>query len=202
MISQTEMIKYLTKDIPKVNALILIGGLSKRMGKDKSLLHYYGKPQWQHSISLVENRVDKVFVSVRENKQVNYPNLLVDKVSGIGPLGAILTALETYPNEAFLVLATDLPFIDKKTIELLISQRDVDKFATALQGNSKDYPEPLVCIWEPKALPILQEYFQNKSYKPIQVLKHISTHIVKVSDSVLQNINTLEEFNKVRKELG
>lgn len=186
----------------KLNALILIGGKSKRMGADKSLLDYHGKPQWQHTVSLVKNLVDTVYISVRENQEVNYPNLLIDKVAGIGPFGAILTALETYPNQAFLVVATDLPFMDKKTIELLVSNRDTTQFATALQGESKDYPEPLVCIWEPKALPILQDYFQKKIYKPIQVLKNMDTKLIKVSDKIIQNINTLEGFRKVRDELG
>jgi len=202
MISLTEMLKYLSKEIPKLNALILIGGQSKRMGSDKSMLAYHGKPQWQHTVSLVEDVVNKVFVSVRAEQEVTYLNLLVDKVSGIGPFGAILTALETYPNEAFLVLATDLPFIDKKTIELLISKRDSTKFATALQGENKDYPEPLICIWEPKALPKIQEYFQKEIYKPIQVLKNIPTRIVQVSDQLVQNINTLEGFDKAKKDLG
>ncbi len=195
--------KHINKPVqPKLNALILIGGHSKRMGKDKSLIDYHGEPQWQHTVSLVENLVDTAYISVRKNQEVPYPNLLVDKVAGIGPFGAILTAFEAYPNEAFLVLATDLPFIDKKTIELLISERNPNKFATALQGESKDYPEPLVCIWEPKVLPVLQDFFQKELYKPIQVLKHISTNIVEVSDQLVQNINTLEGFNKVRKKLG
>jgi len=185
----------------KLNALILIGGKSKRMGADKSLLDYHGKPQWQHTVSLVKNLVDTVYISVRENQEVNCPNLLVDNVAGIGPFGAILTALETYPNQAFLVVATDLPFMDKKTIEILVSNRDTTQFATALQGESKDYPEPLVCIWEPKALPILQDYFQKKIYKPIQVLKNMDTKLIKVSDKIIQNINTLEGFQRVRKDL-
>ena len=200
MSSQTEMIN-LTKDFPKLNALILIGGQSKRMGKDKSLLDYHGKPQWQHSVSLVEDLVDKTFISVRANQQVDYPSLLVDKIAGIGPFGAILTALESYPNRAFLVLATDLPYIDQKALKKLISKRDATKYATALQGNNKDYPEPLACIWEPKALPILQEYLQKKIYKPIHVLKNIPTQIIEVSDKFVQNINTLEGFKRVRNDL-
>jgi molybdopterin-guanine dinucleotide biosynthesis protein A len=186
---------------PKLNALVLIGGQSKRMGQDKSLLDYHGKPQWKHTVSLLENLVDTVYLSVRKNQEVDFPNLIVDKVADIGPFGGILTVLETYPDAAFLVIATDLPFLDKEIIRLLISKRNITKYATALQSENKDYPEPLVCIWEPKSLPILQEYFQKKIYKPIQVLKNLPIHIVKVSNKLVQNINTLNEFRKVQKYL-
>ncbi len=191
-----------TNKLLKLNALILIGGKSKRMGSDKSVLEYYGKPQWEYLVEILQKYVDQVYISVRPNQIIDYPNLIIDKETGLGPFGAILTALETKPDEAFLVIATDLPFIDKNIIELLISSRDKDKYATTLQAKNKDYPEPLATIWEPKALTPLQKSYQKKIYKPIQVLKVIEIKTVIVDDYIVKNINTNSEYQKVIKDLG
>lgn len=186
----------------KLNAVVLVGGKSLRMGKDKSLLKYHdNKSQWQHTVSMLEKLVDTVYISVRKGQKLDYPNLLEDKVAGLGPFGAILTALETYPEEAFLVLATDLPFMDTKTLEFLIKNRNPQKNATALQAENKDYPEPLAAIWEPKSVPILQEFYKTEIYKPIQVLKSIPIHKLPVSARIVQNINTLEEYKDARRGL-
>jgi len=183
----------------KLNALILVGGKSKRMGYDKSSINYHGKAQWEHLVALLENQVEKVYISVRANQEFEYPHLITDKEKNLGPFGAILTALDAYQKEAFLVIATDLPFIDRKTIELLIKNRDTEKFATALKTTNKDYPEPLACIWEPKALPILEQFYQNNIYKPIQVLKEVPIQTVIVADKIVQNINTQVEFRDLKR---
>jgi len=178
----------------KLNALILIGGKSLRMGSDKSVLNYHGKPQWEYLVDLLQHQVEKVYISVRPNQEITYPYLISDKVSGLGPFGAILTALETKTNEAFLVIATDLPYIDKTTIELLIKNRDISKNATALKAKNKNYPEPLATIWEPKSLPVLQRFYEKKIYKPIQVLKDMPIKTISVAEVIVQNINTNSEY--------
>ncbi len=186
----------------KLQALILIGGRSKRMGQDKSLLDYHGKPQWQYLVTLLEKHVEKVYISIRDKKQdIKYPDTITDEIAGLGPFGAIFTALKMYPDKAFLVLATDLPFVDEKLIEKLVSSRDSRKNATALKGITKDYPEPLLCIWEPAAFPTLQKFFKKEIYKPIQVLKDMPIHTIYVDNHFLQNINTIEEYHRIKEEL-
>ena len=186
----------------KLNALILIGGKSKRMNTDKSKLEYHGIPQWEYLVNLLHDFVDTVYISIRANQKLNYPNLITDKVAGLGPFGAIQTALETKPNEAFLVLATDLPFINKKSIELLVKNRDINKAVTALQAKNKEDPEPLASIWEAKSLSTIQNFYKNGIYNPIQVLKNIPVKKIIVADQIVQNINTDMEYQKAIKKLN
>jgi len=183
----------------KLNALILIGGKSTRMGYDKSAIKYHGKAQWKHLVDILENQVDKVYVSVRKKQKIEYPFIIEDKEENLGPFGAILTALEAKPEEAFLVIASDLPFLDKKMIELLIESRDTTKWATALKSINKDYAEPLACIWEPEVLSRLQTFYNKKIYKPIQVLKQIPIKTLSVEDRNVQNINTAMEYEQFKR---
>ena len=168
------------------------------MGTDKSLLQYHAKPQWKHLVDLLQSQVDRVFLSVREETQTNYPDIIVDKQPGLGPFGAILTALEQYPNDSFIVLATDLPFIDHTILTQLVAQRNTAKNATALQGIDKSYPEPLVSIWESKSLRVLHDFYKQGIYRPIRVLQSMPVEIIKVPSSFLRNINTLEEYLAIR----
>lgn len=184
--------------IPRLNALILIGGQSTRMGVDKSIISYHGKPQWQYLANVLEYFIEKVYISVRTDQVLDYPNLITDIETGLGPFGGILSALEEKPNEAFLVIATDLPFIDHNIIKLLIENRDPTTSATALQGKDNDYPEPLATIWEPKSITTLLKFYEKGVYKPIQVLKSVSIKKVIVPNEILQNINTDIEYKKAK----
>ncbi len=183
----------------KLFALLLIGGQSRRMGFDKSLLDYHGKPQWNYNVELFEGLVEKVFVSVRKGQTLDYPYKIEDKYDDLGPFGAILTAMETYPDVAFIVFATDIPFLNRKNLEFLINNRNPDVFATAFQGKNKDYPEPLACIWEPKMLFKLQQQFENKQYKLLFSLKNSDILIHFIPDELIQNINTYEEYLNCKK---
>ncbi len=181
-------------------ALLLIGGQSQRMGRDKSMLDYHGLPQWQYNVALFEGLVKKIFISVRQGQAIAYPNTIEDHYEGLGPFGALLTAMETYPETAFLVFATDIPFLSKDNIKMLIRERDPQKKATALQGANKDYPEPLACIWEPSMLEELKKSFDQKIYRTIPLLLNNDIKVLIIDDKEIQNINTFEEYLTCKKK--
>ena len=166
------------------------------MGVDKSLISYHKIPQWEYLVQLLKPYVNRVYISVRSGQNIDYPYIIEDKESGLGPFGAILTALERYPDEAFLVLAVDMPNIKEVHIEQMLKERDTGFLATALQSKAKDYPEPLACIWEPETLVLLQDLYQKKIFKPLQVLKSIPLQTIEVQESVVQNINTVEALKR------
>ena len=185
---------------PKLNGLVLIGGKSSRMGKDKSKLDYYGK---EHSLFLADLLNDigiETFLSVKENNDFDYPQIK-DRFIDLGPFGAICSAFLQNPNNAYFVLATDLPFVDNKLIDLIIKNRDSTKIATTVKGKSKQFPEPLITIWEPKAYPILLSYLSQGISCPRKVLINSDVKIIEVEDKLIANVNTPEEFEDVKNKL-
>ena len=183
--------------------LILIGGKSKRMGKDKAFLNYFGKTQFELTKELLTSLLPKnnIYYSIN-NEQDKLENCIVDKYPNLGPFGAILSAFEYNPNHAYLVMAIDMPFVTPVLIKKLITNRDASKFATVVQGQNNDYPEPLLSIWEPKAFPVLQAQFEAKQYKLTKILKDNAIKRVFVEEHSIQNINTLENYKKVKKSLS
>ncbi len=100
---------------PPVLGLVLAGGLSSRMRRDKATLEYRGKSQLERAFELAARYLPEVFVSVRAGQaadpsRVRYP-LIVDSVPGEGPIVGIRSALAARPEVAWLVLACDLPFL-------------------------------------------------------------------------------------------
>lgn len=185
----------------QLSGLVLAGGESVRMGSDKGLLDYFGKSQRVYAIEMLEKLDLKAFLSVRKEQKLDQNNIIEDKFIGLGPFGAICSAFQHDPNKAWLVLATDLPYVDEKLIRQLLDKRDPSKIATALKGKSKKFPEPLITIWEPKAYPILLKFLSLGISCPRKVLINSDIKIVEVEDDFIVNVNTPEEFNSVKNDL-
>ena len=189
--------------IAPIKGLVLVGGKSTRMGSDKAQLNYYGKPQKEAAKTLLENCDLETFYSIgySENTKVKTDEIS-DKFINLGPFGGICSAFQQDPNSAWLVIATDLPFVDEKLIELLLEKRNPSKAATAIKGKNKDFPEPLITIYEPKAYPILLQYLAQGYSCPRKMLINSDVEIIEIEDNLIRNVNTPEEFKKAKEEIN
>ncbi len=188
--------------IAPVHGLVLAGGKSTRMGTDKGTLNFYGKNQRDVAIELLEKNHLKAYLSVREEQEIGIENKITDKFIGLGPFGAICSAFQENPDVAWLVLATDLPFVNDEVIKLLLKHRNPSKVATAIKGKNSQFPEPLITIWEPKSYTLLLNYLAQGYSCPRKVLLNSDIEIVEVDDDFIRNINTPEEFNAAHKEIN
>tara|TARA_B110000008_G_scaffold233883_1_gene237971 strand:- start:739 stop:1284 length:546 start_codon:yes stop_codon:yes gene_type:complete len=169
------------------------------MGTDKSELNYHGKPQKEFIKNLLEQEGLKTYYSVQTNN--NKDDEIHDVFLNLGPFGGICSAFQKDPNSAWLVLATDLPFVDKNLVKLLLEKRNPAKVATAVIGKGKQFPEPLITIYEPKSYSILLQYLAQGYSCPRKMLINSDVEIVEVDDELIRNINTPEEFQAVKKEI-
>ena len=185
--------------IAPIKGLVLVGGKSTRMGQDKSELDYFGKPQKEVAKELLENNNLKTFYSVE--KATNNVDEISDKFYNLGPFGGICSAFQKDPNSAWFVLATDLPFVNNKVIEFLLNHRNPSKVATAIKGKTKQFVEPLITIYEPKAYPILLQYLAQGYSCPRKMLINSDVEIVEIDDGLIRNVNTPEEFEMAIKEI-
>lgn len=188
--------------IAPIQGLVLAGGKSTRMGIDKGTLNFFGKNQREIAIELLEKHHLKTYLSVREEQEIGIQNKITDKFLGLGPFGAICSAFQENPDVAWLVLATDLPFVNDEVIQLLLKHRNPSKIATAIKGKNQEFPEPLITIWEPKSYPILLNYLAQGYSCPRKVLLNSAIEIVEVDDHLIRNINTPEEFKSAHKEIN
>ena len=183
---------------PVLRGLVLAGGRSERMHTDKGALRYHGAAdQRQHTAALLSEFCADVRVSVRPEQAAELPAGLVplpDTFLGLGPLGGLLSAFRADPNAAWLVLACDLPFLTRATLEFLVENRRPASTATALQSPWDNFPEPLVAIWEPRAYAQLLRFLGMGYSCPRKALINSDIELLRppVPDE-LRNVNTPQE---------
>ena len=180
--------------------LVLAGGSSTRMQRDKATLAYHGKPQVQWAYELISEYCAATFVSVRpdqrdEPTRAGLPPI-VDTRPGIGPIAGISAALTQHPKAAWLVVACDLPFLTTATLEYLIAHRSLEHIATAYRSAHDGLPEPLCAIWEPAAREPLLAFLDTGKQCPRKFLINANTHLIDLPQpSALDNVNTQQEFS-------
>jgi molybdopterin-guanine dinucleotide biosynthesis protein A len=199
------------KPTPPVYGLVLSGGLSTRMQRDKATLSYHGQTQLERAMSLLEPRVQRAFVSVRPGQndpvRARFPQI-VDTREGLGPIAGIMAAQARYPEVAWLVLACDLPFLDEATLDHLLAARDPARAATAFRASHPNpkhngLPEPLCAIYEPASrAAILAQVAAGKDC-PRKFLINADTKLIdQPNPRALDNVNTPEEYGAAMASLN
>jgi molybdopterin-guanine dinucleotide biosynthesis protein A len=184
-----------------MKGLVLAGGKSTRMQRDKSKINYHGMDQVSFVSELLEKQGLTTYISKAkvDDASSDLP-ALVDTFTDLGPFGAILSAFRTDPNCAWLVVACDLPMLSEETIERLIKNRSTASVATAFHSEASGFPEPLITIWEPKAYPLLLHFLSIGYSCPRKVLINTDVHtILPTSQLELMNANTPEEYEAAKK---
>lgn len=95
-----------------LGAVILAGGQSSRMGRDKAWVELEGRPLIRRALETVRNcGITEIFISGRAGTDYSLLGcpVLLDREPGFGPLGGIERALDTTVAPLLLVLAVDLP---------------------------------------------------------------------------------------------
>jgi molybdopterin-guanine dinucleotide biosynthesis protein A len=180
--------------------LVLAGGRSSRMGRDKAALQFDGRAQLARAFALLSPLTARCFVSVRADQRNDplrsaYPQILDLADGPRGPVAGIGAAQLAHPGAAWLVLACDLPLLDAATLQHLIASRDPACQATAYRNSRDGLPEPLCAIWEPASAGPLAAFLSGGGNCPRQFLLHSATLLLnQPRASSLDNVNTPAEL--------
>jgi molybdenum cofactor guanylyltransferase len=174
---------------PPLFGLVLSGGFSTRMGRDKGSIVYHDVDQRSHCYRLLQDFCGDVFVSIRkeqENLLLPGQKAVFDTSFEIGPAAGLLAAHEKNPTAAWLVLACDMPGVTSTEIKLLVSRRNPAKAATSYVVAGI---EPFFAIWEPQALAHLKSEALCGRTSPRHALKSLSCKLISGDARVLRNVN-------------
>ena len=193
---------------PPLFGLVLAGGRSTRMQRDKAAIEYRpGETQLAAAMKLLESRVARSFVSVRSEQRADgarasWPQIL-DRGGVEGPIAGISAALAEHPDAAWLVLACDLPFLDARTLDALIAARDAGAEATAFRSTHDGLPEPLCAIYEPRARGSMTAHIAGGRNCPRKFLINAKTRLLEQPNPhALDNVNTVAEYGAAMSALG
>ncbi|MBM4192188.1 MAG: molybdenum cofactor biosynthesis protein MoaAD [Gammaproteobacteria bacterium] len=182
-----------------VYGLLLAGGRSLRMGRDKAALKYRARTQLEDAFDLLAAVTQRAFVSVRpdqmnETLRQRFPQI-VDEHVDLGPLAGILAAQRTHPEAAWLVLACDLPFLDASVLRYLLAKRDPRAVATAFSSTHDGQPEPLCAVYEPHSVETLARFSTGGKSCPRKFLiEHQAALVEPVRSNALDNVNWTADY--------
>ena len=199
-----------SKEVNPIYGLVLTGGKSSRMSRDKGEIHYHGLSQVEYSYNLLKEFCSEVFVSCRSD-QAQLAHLsdlpqIHDRFIGFGPIGGILSAMSLHRNATWLVLACDLPMINTDFLKTLLDARNPLSAATAFYNVDEKRFEPLATIYEPKSYHKMFYFLAEGKTCPQKVLYNSEVEIInfKKGDEVernLQNANTPEDYLEINTKL-
>lgn len=176
-------------------AVILAGGKSRRLGRDKVALPYSGDSLLVRTADLANAICDEVYISGRDPRPLGLDlPWLRDDVPGIGPIGGLLTALRRL-NRPVLALACDQPLLDCQTVWSLSEMRKTrfpETVMTTFRQRETGYIEALVAVYEVAALPHLERAVRDGEYKISRAVPQTLRHHIDYSQndaSVFFNIN-------------
>jgi molybdenum cofactor guanylyltransferase len=184
-----------------VCGLVLAGGKSRRMGQDKALLRHNGETQLGLAVRLLQQHLARVFVSARAEQSAEPERArfsqIVDRYADLGPMAGILSAMDTEPQAAWLVVACDLPNLDSATIRHLLEERSVTQPFTAYRSSVDGMPEPLCAIYNASARRILDEFVADGIHCPRKIMMRSDTRLLEARNPrALDNINTPDELSQ------
>jgi molybdopterin-guanine dinucleotide biosynthesis protein A len=179
--------------------LVLAGGKSRRMGVDKGRLMLNGETLAHRAYELVAAVCGSAFVSVNESQTAETPYrdlpLIVDEAADRGPAGGLLAAWRSQPGAAWLVVAVDMPRVDRTLLDQLAESRNPAAVATAFRGPG-GLVEPLCTIWEPAARALVQAEIEKGTGSLRRVLEKAGASILTLGEQYkLESLNTRRQLD-------
>jgi len=182
--------------------VILTGGASRRMGRDKATLPADNGTMLE---SLVRrySRLGPVAVSVnRAGRFDTYGALeLVDSYPGMGPLNGLYSAFSQTDEDLVFLTATDLPLGDERLALHLAGE--INGYDACVIERSSGGREPLFAVYNRSCLPNVQKLLESGRLSFNGLLREIDVCYIRESrlegwnlDVVLMNVNTREDYEK------
>jgi len=194
------------------SAVILAGGVGSRLGKEKSLIEFGGRPLIQWSVEKLALLVEDVVVVARGPEQAGLLEDLIpdasiacDSVSGYGPVAGLAAGMELARNEYVLAIGCDLPFLNADVVNILFEQARGWDAAVPMRENGMI--EPLHSVYKRDALHSACqnaiEHGERKIRLPLSMLrvKCVAVELLKNPDPELLtffNLNTREDLDLAR----
>ncbi len=183
---------------PSVTALILAGGMGRRMGhQDKGWVSYKGKPLIHHAIDIALPQVQDIVISYNQNgdryKALPY-QCAADLTPGfLGPLMGILSCRKLISTELAFIMPCDTPGLPRDIVAQLLVSLDNHELAVIHDGTRL---QPLIFLAKTQLIDSIEVYLEAGNRNVAGWLNSVDTIPVDLSDqqSVFWNLNEISQL--------
>jgi molybdenum cofactor guanylyltransferase len=188
-----------------MTGIILAGGRNLRMGKNKAFLTIQGERLIDRTHALLVQLVEEIFLVT--NSPLDYLDLKVrtvaDLLPGKGSLGGIYTGLFYATASHALVVACDMPFLNRPLIQYL---QGLAKGYDIVIPRTPDGLQPLHAIYSQRCLPFMEELLQRDNLRILDFFPKVKKREVLPEELLpfdpelksFMNINTPEDLARLR----
>lgn len=200
------------------SAVVLAGGDSRRMGKDKNLISINGKNMIELVIDSIYEQFDEIVIVTDKPAKFQFfedcdkIEIIQDKMSHLekSSLRGIYAGLGEINNKYGFVFAGDMPFINPELVKAMISQlyNQTDKLQNweIVIPKIQGYHEPLFALYNFNCRWSMEKYLLKQQNKILNILNNcrvleLSEEFCRAFDQELTsffNVNTLEQLQKAR----
>lgn len=183
----------------KLTGIVLAGGKSTRMGRDKSLLEWGGMRLIDRAISVIRPLCDNILIST-SNPSLAYLGfpLVSDIHHGIGPIAGLHAAMRYSRTSRNLVIPCDTPLVTVDVFERLFAIASAAHPPACVAGTEDGFIEPLIGCYHRSALPVLEEQIQRHDFKLHNALTRMGANVEIFPDKRLfWNINTKADISEI-----
>lgn len=201
-------------DAAKKGAIILCGGKSSRMGRDKASLPFGPEVMLQRVVRLLSEVVDSSsIVVVSAAGQVLPPlppqiRIACDENPGRGPLEGLAAGLKAMPDQVEAVYATscDVPLMATEFVRAVFNHLGDHEIAVPVEG---EFHHPLASVYRPRVLTVVQQLLNAGRLRPRFLFNEVDTIEINVESlrefdptlSTLMNLNHPEDYEAALKQL-
>ena len=184
-----------------ISAVLLAGGESQRMGRDKASISILGKPLWEHQLEKLRIlEPEKIFVSARIDPswRPGDVHFIADTAPSCGPLSGLAASIERMTTSYLLVLAIDMPWMSKTYLRFLCAQI---ASGCGVVPKIGDRAEPLAAIYPQEAATEFRHALRGHDFSLQSLvrelvaagkLRHIS--VTPPDEKLFLNVNVLSDL--------
>ena len=180
---------------------IQAGGKSSRMGTDKSFVPFLGRPMIEVVLERVAGLGDELLIVTNKPDDYAYLGLPMfgDDYPDTGPLGGIYTAVNHARHDRTLVVACDMPWLNRPLLEYMVGLREA---ADVVVPRWDKFPEPLHAIYSKACLEPMREKLEAGMLKITAFYGRVSLRFVEREEIArfdpegrsFVNVNTPDEL--------
>lgn len=185
--------------LPDITAAVLIGGKSRRFGRDKVIEPLDGVMLVEKVVSVLNPLFSEIILVGHFRQEIAGYKTVSDIIPGCGPLGGIYTALVSSANPYCFIFAADMPNLNMKLIRYMAGLKE--KADIIIPRLSKGI-EPLHAVYSKAAIPVIKTLLEKNRFKILNLIEQMNTEYIgnlsinKFGDPlrIFSNINTTSDI--------
>lgn len=192
-------------ELMRACGVILAGGQSSRMGRNKAFIEFRGEPLIQRLAHRMQDWFEQVVVVTNSPELYGFLGLPLvgDRIPGLGPLGGLEAGLSSCKYDHAFFCATDMPFVSEALVRYMVGLAPEYDVVVPMLGG--EY-EPMHAVYSRSCLPWVTEKLDSRRLRLLSIYDQARLRVVNEAEIrrfgdpewLFFNCNTPEDLNRAR----